>query len=362
MVPAMVAVMIFGCSGDEGITYSMNDVSSRISGFSSSAPGQGAALVVTGSELDGIIRVFVGDVVVTKENFVSQEPTSLTFIVPPNATLGENELLFVWSGPARAFASIDVVKFHTISAVLPNAAGTGQTVTLKGANLDLVEDIDVNGTPVTSIVSQEQGTLRFTMPAGATTGPVTVSSAAGSYPSPSNLIACDSEPGNLACRAVINTNGSFEDSPLGAASGLSGWGGLTGARITGVITDEEAFEGLHSVKVTINEVGANPWDIQPTSSFPVVLDDQYHLSVMVKGTGIANMKFAVDGDASGGYAEYGNPQIAITSNQWQEVSYYFTPTSASGNNGTVRFAISMSYPGNVGGVIYMDNLRVVKVE
>lgn len=364
LFPAIAVALVIGCSGDDGVTYSMKDVSSRISGLSSTSPGQGATLVVSGSGLDDVVRIFVGDVVVAQQDFVSQEESSLTFIVPPNSNLGENELLLVWPGPDRGFASVNVVKFHTISALFPWAASAGETVTMQGANLDLVDDIDVNGTAVGTIVSQTPGMIRFTMPAGATTGPVSISSAAGSYASTTNLIACDSEPSNLACAAVINTNGSFEDGDVGTVGTISvpGWN-LGGSLITSEITTEEFFEGNQSSKITINSIGANPWNIQPTSPMAIELDQEYHLSLMVKGSGLASVKFAIDGDASGGYAEYGGSStVAVNSSTWTEISYNFTPTSASGNNGTIRFAISMSYSGNVGGVLYMDNLRVVKVE
>ena len=94
----------------------------------------------------------------------------------------------------------------------------------------------------------------------------------------------------------------------------------------------------------------------------VVPGQQYHLSMWVKGTGIENMKFAIDQGGTPGWAEYGNPEIEVKSGEWEEVSYFFTPETTNTDPGNARYAISMSYDGNVGGVIYMDHLRVVKVD
>lgn len=360
LLPVLLLIILTNCKDDDAITYSVTDVSDRITGLSSTAPGQGAILTINGSQMDEVVRLFVGDEVVTKNNFISQDESSITIEVPPASALGENELLVVWPGSARGKATLEVVLFHTISSIAPAVAAAGQTVTLFGSNLNIVEEVVVGGVDAT-IASQSAGVLKFTMPTGATTGPITISSSAGEYISTSELIACESDPDNVGCQPVINTNGSFEDSPLGAASSVDGWGGLTSTRITGEITDEEAYEGFQSVKITINEIGANPWDIQPTSNMDVDPSATYHLSVWVKGSGITNMKFAVDEGGNPGYTEWGNPEVAISSDRWTEISYEFSPSSESGGDGVARFAISMSYEGNVGGVLYMDNLRVVEL-
>ncbi|ULC60701.1 carbohydrate binding domain-containing protein [Flaviramulus sp. BrNp1-15] len=156
----------------------------------------------------------------------------------------------------------------------------------------------------------------------------------------------------------INTNGSFEDSDLGVADGVTGWGGLNGANASGEITDEDSHDGDKSVKMTINAIGANPWDIQPNSSMTVVDGETYHLSVWFKGQGITNIKVAIDQGGDPGWAEWGNPEQAFQDNTWTEVSYDFTADTTNSADGNARFAISMSYDGNVGGVLYIDDLEV----
>src|SRR5690606_38389326 len=215
--------------------------------------------------MDEVVRIFVGNQVVTKSNFMSQDESSISFRVPANSTLGENKLLVVWPGAATGSKTVNVVVFHTISDIAPLVAAAGQTVTVFGNNLNIVEEVKVSGVAGT-IISQTSGVLKFTMPDGAPTGPVEISSAAGVETSSTNLISCGTEPGNLGCLPVINTNGSFEDGEVGTVGVVSvpGWN-LGGSRITSEITDDEAYEGFQSAKITINSVGTNAWDIQPTS-------------------------------------------------------------------------------------------------
>jgi hypothetical protein len=351
------------CSKDEPITFSVTDVSDRITGLSSNAPGQGAILTITGTQLNGVMRVAIGNEVVTKSNFVSQDESSITLVVPPNSALGENTLLVVWPGSARGTTTLEVVLFHTISSIAPSVAAVGQTVTLFGSNLNLVDEVAIGGVAAT-IISKTSTTLKFTMPAGATTGTVSINSSAGLYTSNTELIACESDPENLGCLPVINTNGSFEDGNSGDNNApgwnlLGGSGGLHDAEIT----NEEAYEGNQSVKITVNDVNlgaGNQWHIQPTSTMNVNPTATYHLSLWVKGSGIANVKFAVDEGGNPGYTEWGNPEVGVSSGEWTQISYEFSPTSESGGDGVARFAVSMSYEGNAGGVLYMDNLRVVE--
>ncbi|WMI67744.1 carbohydrate binding domain-containing protein [Mangrovimonas sp. YM274] len=160
----------------------------------------------------------------------------------------------------------------------------------------------------------------------------------------------------------INTNGSFEDSDLGAADNIAGWGGLNGNLVSGEITDVHSHDGDKSLKLTINDIGANPWDIQPTSSMTVVDGETYHLSVWFKGNGITNIKIAIDQGGDPGWLEWAAPEQGFLDNEWTEISYDFTADTTNSSDGNARFAISMSYSGNVGGVIYIDDLEVTPAQ
>ena len=359
----MLMLLIVRCSDDEAVNYSLKDVSSRITGFSSSKTGPGAELTINGSQLQDVKRIFFGNQMIAAKNFIDHTESAITLGVPtsltPNVDDEKTKLLIVFKGPERAFTEIQVVPFPAIASFMPHAAATGETVTLIGVNFDLVTGVKVSGVDAT-VISKTATLLKFTVPAGASTGKIVLVSDAGDSKSAQDLVTCESEPTSIACREdLINTNGSFEATDVGVVGSISGWN-LSGARITSEITDETAYRGSKSAKITVNSIGSNAWDIQPTSTMTVDPAGTYRLSVWVKGSGLANVKFALDQGGTPGWSEYASPQMAINSNQWTEVTYDFSPSTETDNS--VRLAISMSYTGNVGGVMYMDDLRVVRID
>lgn len=317
---------------------------------------------VQGNNLSDVKRVniggiWIGDIEVTKSSVSSN--------VPANIPLGMQEVILVFAGSDRASAEINVIALPTISYFTPKAVGDGDEVTILGGNLDNVTSISI-GTVEATITSQDKSTLKFTVPNGVSSDLINMLASTGSTISSSDpIIACTANPDHLACLPVVNINGSFEDSPVGAADGVTGWGGLNGSLASGEITDEEHYDGFKCYKVTVNDLGANPWNIQPNSNMPVDPTATYHVSMWVKGSGLPTVMFAIDEGGSPGYFNWQSPQEEINMNEWTEISYDFSPESEAISNGgdeTARFAISMSYDGNIGGVMYFDNLRVVKVE
>lgn len=362
---SVVTLLTTRCNDDEGVTYSMKDVSSRITGFNNPKTGPGAELTLNGSNLGKVQRIFIGNNVVLARNFINHTESAITFVVPTTVGVYTDgtltDVIVVFNGSERAFTQIEVVPFQAISSFAPRVAAAGELVTLQGVNLNLVTAVKVNDVTAT-ISSKTPNSLKFTMPAGAATGRIILLSEAGESKSANDLISCESQPGNVGCNTnVINTNGSFEDTDVGVVGAISGWN-LGGARITSEITDETSYRGNKCVKITVNSIGSNPWDIQPTANVPVNPAKTYILSVWVKGSGLANVKFAIDEGGSPGYAEFAAPQTAINADQWTEITYEFSPASETNppGDGVARFAISMSYAGNVGGVMYMDDLRVVE--
>jgi hypothetical protein len=368
LVPGMTMLLLLSCEDySEKLTGtnpsgSAVDVSNRITGQVPDVAGAGADLAILGSNLSGVTMVYIGGLWI---NDFTATDSEVAFAVPANIAIGENDLVLVFPGPERAHIMVEVIPLPNVSYFTPKAAKDGDEVTILGTNLSYVTSLSVGDVSAT-IKDQEDGQIVFTMPAGAPTAAINLTSQSGSLTSSDEMIiSCSAEAGNSACLTVINTNGDFEESDPGVADGVNGWGGLNGSLAPGEITDEEYYEGFKSVKISVNELGANPWNIQPNSSMPVDHTATYHLSVWVKGTGIANAKFALDEGGTPGYSEWQAPEVSLTSNEWTEISYDFSPTSEnpdSGGDQSVRFAVSMSYDGNVGGVLYMDNLRVTKVE
>lgn len=339
------------------------DVSDRVTGFEKEVTGAGAIVTAQGTNLQGVNFVLIDGRMA--ENVDATE-TSVSFQVPeaPAPALGMVDVVFIFSGDERAFTQIEVVANPLINRLYPFAASAGEEVVIRGGNLDVITEAGI-GNIVGTIVSQTPQILVMQVPSGAPSGqPFYLISSSGSrVESEVTFVSCEDNTTDLLCATPINTNGGFEMSALGAADEIAGWGGLNGSLVTGVITDEDAYEGLQSVKILINEIGAQEYSIQPTSTMSLDPTATYHFSIWVKASGIAETFIAIDEAGSPGYGSFGQSFRGSIGSEWQEISWEFSPTSETlpGGDESVRFAISLSIEGNLGGEIYMDNLRVVEV-
>src|SRR5262245_28833439 len=126
-------LMYSSCSEDEGVTYEVSDVSSRITGFSNVETGPGAQLTINGTELGTAERIFIGNEVIRSRNFVSISDASITFNVPTAVVLGLNDVLVVFGGPERAYATINVVALPAITTFVPTTATAAESVTIIGS-------------------------------------------------------------------------------------------------------------------------------------------------------------------------------------------------------------------------------------
>ena len=68
----------------------------------------------------------------------------------------------------------------TITALAPDSGPVGATVTLNGTSLSGATSVSINGVAVISFTQVSSTTITFVVPAGATTGPVVVTTAVGS--------------------------------------------------------------------------------------------------------------------------------------------------------------------------------------
>jgi hypothetical protein len=213
---AALSLLVWSCDKeDEAIKTSLNDVSSRITGFSSEQTGKGADLTINGKNLDEVQRIAIGDFIVPKKSFTNATETSISLKVPSQVPYGENQVLLVFPGNARALSSIEVIPFPAITTVYPAYASSGETVTVIGTDLDFVTAVNV-GTAAT-ITSQSKTQIKFTMPAAATTGTVTLVSGIGNVVSTQQVAACTNDGANVLCKAGLNSK-TVTISPTGQST------------------------------------------------------------------------------------------------------------------------------------------------
>ena len=166
-----------------------------------------------------------------------------------------------------------------------------------------------------------------------------------------------------SARAQLVTNGSFESSNPGTvdATGLKGWliqvaTGITTPPIY-EITSDTVKQGDRALKVVVQAVGTNQWDIQAVAdSIPAKKGTTYNFSVWARSKkNGAQVNFTV-GNYS--YAEYGAIRPALLTTAWREYTMRFT---VNDDQAYIRAPIHFNYSSNIGNVIYIDNLKITDV-
>ncbi|HEX9933808.1 MAG TPA: endo-1,4-beta-xylanase, partial [bacterium] len=113
-----------------------------------------------------------------------------------------------------------------------------------------------------------------------------------------------------------------------------------------------------ALKVVVNAVGSNTWDVQVVAdSIPVVPGETYRYSIWAKSEKAgAQVNFTV-GNYS--YNEYGAIRPANLDTAWQEFTFEFKITD---QRNFARAPIHFSIAKDIGNTIYIDNLRIVNAK
>ncbi|HNW49815.1 MAG TPA: endo-1,4-beta-xylanase [Prolixibacteraceae bacterium] len=171
-----------------------------------------------------------------------------------------------------------------------------------------------------------------------------------------SLITCSSF-------AQIVTNGSFESCDTGfvTTTPVKGWLLQASSSLSPSpefkIVDDVVEQGNRALKVSIQNIGTNQWDIQAISdSIPAIPGATYNYSVWAKAEKYgAQVNFTV-GNYS--YSEYKAIRPATLSTEWQKFTMQFTVTD---DQIYIRAPIHLSYSGSKNNTIYIDNLQISSV-
>jgi hypothetical protein len=348
LLPAVLAVIVIGCNDDEAITESMTDVSTRITGFSTAKAGTGAPLTVNGQNLDKVVRVFVGNLVVPARAFTAVSESSITFNVPASSIVGADQpILIVFPGSEIATKKIEVIPFQSVSDFLPRSAGEGETVTILGANLNVVTGVTL-GTAAATITSQSPTVLKFTVPAGVSDGPITLTSEAGSSNTTTNLVACSNPASD--CADGLNLNSGFE---LGAGDDLTNWGKWNGGNfMVATTTPGEVFRGSRALKVIRDgSLGDGQWRIQLASDLVATeIGASYTVYVWARAS-VAGGAMRVSTNPSALYTA--DQPVPIT---WTRLAFTF----AAANEAQTRVVLDLNGNNTAKTTFFIDDVKLVK--
>jgi hypothetical protein len=208
-----------------------------ISGFSPASASTHATVTVTGTNFTGATAVTLDR---TGVPFSVTSNTRLTFTVPPGATSGAIQVTAP-GGSDTSSSSFTVLTSPTISGFSPASAGAHATVTVTGTNFTGATAVTLDGAAVPFSVTSDTR-LSLTVPPGATSGAIEVTTPGGSD---------TSAPFTVLPPPTI-TSFSPSTGPVGTVVTISGTNldGTLGVRIGSIITVPTAVTST-SVTFTI---------------------------------------------------------------------------------------------------------------
>ncbi len=226
-VTGTISVTTPGGSAITGSAFTISTPAApAISGFSPGSGPVGTSVTVSGSGFTGVTSVRLNGLAV-----VPTVPNAgqLSFPVPTGATSGRISIL-ASGGLMRSATDFIVVPAPAITAFSPASGAVGSAVTLTGTNLTGATAVRFNGVsaPVFTVVSATQ--LTVTVPAGATTGVLSVTT-----------------PGGTATSATTFT---VVPTPAPTISSISPASGIIGTTVT--------VSGTHLTGATVVQLNGKP--------------------------------------------------------------------------------------------------------
>jgi hypothetical protein len=148
-----------------------------VSSFTPTSGPAGTSVTITGTNLTGATTVAFGGVAAT---FTVDADTQITATVPSNAVTGPISVTTP-GGTATSstpFTVISTTGAPTISSFSPGSGRAGTIVTIFGSGFTGTTAVAFNGTPAAYTVNSDSQ-ITATVPAGATSGPISVTTPAG---------------------------------------------------------------------------------------------------------------------------------------------------------------------------------------
>ena len=157
-----------------GLPFTVTIPATTISALSPTSGPVGTSVIVTGTNLAGATGLTFNGVSAV---FTVTSATQLSTSVPGGATTG-SVVVATPGGPSNGLLFTVVPAAPTLAGISPSSSPVGTTVVLTGTNLTGATAVSFNGTGATFTVNSATQ-LTALVPAGATSGPVTVATLGG---------------------------------------------------------------------------------------------------------------------------------------------------------------------------------------
>jgi hypothetical protein len=159
-------------------------VAPAITGLTPSSGNVGTVVTIAGANLTGATGVSFGTTAAT--TFTPDSSVQITATVPAGATTGKVTVTTP-TGTAQSAGTFTVTTVPVISGFSPVSGPVGASVTITGANFVAVTSVAFNGINSLNPTVNSAGKITVKVPAGAPTGPISVTTASGTTQSAANF-------------------------------------------------------------------------------------------------------------------------------------------------------------------------------
>ncbi len=195
-----------------------------ITSFNPTSGPTGTSVTVTGTNFTGASNVAFNG---TTASFTVASATSITTSVPAGAITGTITVTTP-GGTATSATSFTVVPVPTITSFTPTTGAVGMGVTITGTNFTGATLVRFNTTSATFLVASATS-ITTTVPAGATTGTIRVTTPGGVATSATNftVVAAPAITTLNPINGVVGSSVQINGTGLGSATSVTFTGGAT---------------------------------------------------------------------------------------------------------------------------------------
>ena len=205
-----------------------------ITSFTPTSGPAGTEVTLSGTNFNGTTAVsFNGKAA----SFAIDSNTQIRAVVPGGATTGKISVTNA-DGTGQSATDFTVAVAPNISSFNPTSGSVGTSVAISGSGFTGVTQVKFNGTLATSFTVNSNTSIQATVPTGATTGPISVSNAAGTASSATNFAVTTGGGPNLLLNPGFELDANNDTRP-------DDWSTATQFSRSSAVVHSGSFSGRH---------------------------------------------------------------------------------------------------------------------
>jgi hypothetical protein len=284
----------------------------KLTSFSPPSGAAGASVTIAGSGFTDVSAVKVNGVLAS--SFTIDSSIQITATVPPAATTGR---LSVVTAGGTATSLTNFLAVPTITGFAPGSAAAGTPVVVDGTGFGGVSSVKVNGvTAGYTVLSPTQ--LRFTVPAGGSTGPISVTTAGGTATSGSTFFVLPRVTSFTPSTAAVGATLTVYGNAFGGATSVL-FNGVVAApatvapgKITVVVPADASTGKLTVVTSSGSGQSVGTFKVLPKLTSFSPASGAAGASVVVAGSGFTDVTAVKLNGVAAGFSVDSNHQITAT--------------------------------------------------